>query len=117
MSNKKIRIEETDDVDWCGLPFTLYINELLPQEKREAVKKLLDAWYEIGRYGGFEGHLHYISDVGFEEENGTSIVEWWVDMGSTQPIALDVLIRSLEGWVQDHSVAIDKLVLGFRHIS
>jgi hypothetical protein len=108
-------IERTDDYDWEGLCFTLFLVSPVPPDQQDRLRNVILAWYTIGVYGGLgDGVPHFISDIGFEVEDGQHIVEWWVDMGSLEPEALDVLIRCLDRFVQLNEIKTKRLVLGRR---
>ena len=107
-----LQVEKVGEVNWAGLAFRLYLEEPLSSEARERIRALIHAWYIVGAYGGFGGMLHFLSEIGEGDEAGRPVIEWWVDMGSARPEALNTLIRCLETFEEVEQIAFGRLVLG-----
>ena len=110
-----LHVEYTDQFDPSTLAFTLFVGRSLNDEERDQLERLLIGWYDVGAYGGYDGHLHFMAEPGFhnDEEDGPT-VEWWVDMGSVGENGVEVLVRALSGFGEVFGVPLKKLVLGWR---
>lgn len=111
-----MKIERTGPLDWEGLQFAAFVEGQLNNEAMKQFEELIKAWYLVGWYGGVGGKLHHRSDIEWGEEKGQLLIEWRVDMGSATEQTLDVLIRCLEQFEQDHAVRFHPLLLGRRFV-
>jgi hypothetical protein len=84
--------------------------QVLTADQGERLDKLIDAWYWIGSYGGFGGFMHFADESLHQVEDGRTTVEWLMDLGSAGDNVLEVLRRSLEGFMATEGVRIDRLV-------
>jgi hypothetical protein len=102
-----------DDAVWEDLSLTLVLDRDVTPEWLHDLEELLGSWFQIGSFGGFDGLFHDMCppSIAHDEELGT-VVEWWVDFGDSDPIALDVLIRVLENYCVHNGVVPLKVVLG-----
>lgn len=120
-------------------PFNVWIwlrfSTIPAQAEREYVEAVFDAWFTLGKLGGFNAENLQVQDTGldisymdydsdgaegammalmhnmgaFEYEGLWS--RCWFDLGTSDAIALDVLINSLKQLSQDY-VAIEELIIG-----
>ena len=128
----KIEFREINPFDvWIWLRFSTVPSE----REKQFVEELFDSWFYMGKLGGFNAenlqvqetgldisYLHYDQDgyqnsmlalmhnMGEFEYNG----DWgrcWFDLGTSDAIALDVLINSLNQLGQEY-VTIDEIYIG-----
>ena len=128
----KIEFREINPFDvWIWLRFSTVPSE----REKQFVEELFDSWFYVGKLGGFNAenlqvqetgldisYLHYDQDgyqnsmlalmhnMGEFEYNG----DWgrcWFDLGTSDAIALDVLINSLNQLGQEY-VTIDEIYIG-----
>lgn len=128
----KIQFREFDPFDlWIWLEFATVPSE----REKQYVEEVFDSWFFLGKLGGFNAENLQVQDVGLEisymfydEEVGDqSLVAlmhnmgdveyegtWarcWFDLGTSDAIALDVLINALKQFAQDY-VPIEQLIIG-----
>ncbi|MCJ8280946.1 MAG: DUF3531 family protein [Rivularia sp. ALOHA_DT_140] len=128
----KIEFREINPFDvWIWLRFSTVPSE----REKQFVEELFDSWFYLGKLGGFNAenlqvqetgldisYLHYDQDgyqnsllalmhnMGEFEYNG----DWgrcWFDLGTSDAIALDVLINALTQLGQEY-VTIDEVYIG-----
>ena len=128
----KIEFREINPFDvWIWLRFSTVPSE----REKQFVEELFDSWFYVGKLGGFNAenlqvqetgldisYLHYDQDgyqnsllalmhnMGEFEYNG----DWgrcWFDLGTSDAIALDVLINALNQLGQEY-VTIDEIYIG-----
>ncbi len=128
----KVRFREVDPFNcWIWIRFS----EVPSQGERDYINGLFDSWYVIGRLGGFnagniqsqeEGAdmnwMNYdnqeadnclpalMHNVGQMEYEGTW-ARCWVDLGTSDALAIDVLINTLKQIDVDF-VQIEELLIG-----
>jgi hypothetical protein len=120
-------------------PFDLWIwlefNTVPSRSEKEYVEEVFNSWFAIGKLGGFNAeslqvqdagldvsHMEYDEDVAdksmmalmhnmgeFEYEGMWG--RCWFDLGTSDAIALDVLINALRQLSKDY-VPIEKIILG-----
>lgn len=105
-----------------------------PMEK-QYIEEIFDSWFFLGKLGGFNAENLQVQDTGLEisylnyEEPSTSDTlvalmhnmgevqyegVWarcWFDLGTTDAIALDVLINAFQQFNQEY-VAVEMLLIG-----
>ncbi|AFY53913.1 Protein of unknown function (DUF3531) [Rivularia sp. PCC 7116] len=128
----KIEFREINPFDvWIWLRF----NTVPSEREKQFVEELFDSWFYVGKLGGFNAenlqvqetgldisYLHYDQDgyqnsllalmhnMGEFEYNG----DWgrcWFDLGTSDAIALDILINALTQLGQEY-VTIDEVYIG-----
>lgn len=128
----QVQFREFNPFDlWIWLEFTTVPS---PAEK-QYIEELFDSWFLLGKLGGFNAENLQVQDTGLEigymdydesaadnslmalmhnmsefEYQGT----WgrcWFDMGTSDAIALDVLINAVKQLSKEY-VTIEKLVIG-----
>ena len=128
----QVQFREFNPFDlWIWLEFTTVPS---PAEK-QYIEELFDSWFLLGKLGGFNAENLQVQDTGLEigymdydesaadnslmalmhnmsefEYQGT----WgrcWFDMGTSDAIALDVLINAIKQLSKEY-VTIEKLVIG-----
>ena len=127
-----IRFREVDPFNcWLWLRFS----NVPSQGERNYLDGVFDSWYVIGRLGGFNAEnlqVHEegadLSWMGYDNDEADSLIpalmhnmgqleyqqNWarcWVDMGTSDGIAIDVLINALRQLDTD-VVQIEELVVG-----
>ena len=127
-----IRFREVDPFNcWFWIRFS----EPPSQGERNYVDGVFDSWYVIGRLGGFNAENLQVNDAGsdlswmaYDNDGAESAMpalmhnmgqleyqnEWgrcWVDLGTSDGVAIDVLINALRQLDSD-VVQIEELVVG-----
>ncbi len=128
----QIQFREFDPFDvWIWLEF-----EITPSEReKQYVEEVFDSWFLLGKLGGFNAENLQVQEVGLEisymryEEGSVAQslmapmhnmgdIEYegiwarcWFDLGTSDAIALDVLINALNQFSQDY-VSITRLIIG-----
>ena len=127
-----VRFREVDPFNcWLWLRFS----NVPSQGERNYVDGIFDSWYVIGRLGGFNAENLQVHEEGVDlswmnyDNNEASTVmpalmhnmgqleyeaDWarcWVDLGTTDGVALDVLINSLKQLDAD-VVEIEEFLIG-----
>lgn len=128
----KVQFRECDFFNlWIWLRFATVPSIL----ERQYVEEIFDSWFFLGKLGGFNAENLQVQDTGLEisyltyEEPSTSDtlvslmhnmgeVEYegvwarcWFDLGTTDAIALDILINAFQQFNQEY-VAIETLIIG-----
>ncbi len=128
----QIQFREFDPFDvWIWLEFSNVPSE----REKQYVEEVFDSWFFLGKLGGFNAENLQVQEVGLEisymqydEDVGDQSlmalmhnmadVEYegvwarcWFDLGTTDAIALDVLINALRQFSQDY-VNIETLIIG-----
>ena len=127
-----IRFREVDPFNcWLWIRFS----EPPSQGERNYVDGVFDSWYVIGRLGGFNAENLQVHDAGsdlswmtYDNDGVESVMpalmhnmgqleyqnDWgrcWVDLGTSDGVAIDVLINALRQLDSD-VVQIEELVVG-----
>jgi len=127
-----VDFRECDFFDlWIWLEFSTVPSEL----ERQYVEEIFNSWFFLGKLGGFNAENLQVQDTGLEisymtydnEAAETSMMalmhnmaeveyqgNWarcWFDLGTSDAIALDVLINSLKQFSKDY-VPIERLFIG-----
>ena len=127
-----IRFREVDPFNcWLWIRFS----EPPSQGERNYVDGVFDSWYVIGRLGGFNAENLQVNDAGsdlswmaYDNDSAESAMpalmhnmgqleyqnDWgrcWVDLGTSDGVAIDVLINALRQLDSD-VVQIEELVVG-----
>ena len=127
-----IRFREVDPFNcWLWIRFS----EPPSQGERNYVDGVFDSWYVIGRLGGFNAENLQVNDAGSDlswmayDNDGAELAmpalmhnmgqleyqnDWgrcWVDLGTSDGVAIDVLINALRQLDSD-VVQIEELVVG-----
>ena len=127
-----IRFREVDPFNcWLWIRFS----EPPSQGERNYVDGVFDSWYVLGRLGGFNAENLQVNDAGsdlswmaYDNDGAESAMpalmhnmgqleyqnEWgrcWVDLGTSDGVAIDVLINALRQLDSD-VVQIEELVVG-----
>ena len=128
----RVRFREVDPFNcWLWLRFS----EIPSQGERNYVDGIFDSWYVLGRLGGFNAESLQVHEEGdelswmaYENDEATAVMpalmhnmgqmeyfqEWarcWVDLGTSDGIALDVLINALRQLDSD-VVQLEELLIG-----
>lgn len=116
---------------WIWLEFS---NVPAPREK-EYIEEVFNSWFFLGKLGGFDAENLQVQDIGldisymdYDEKTANNSMmavmhnksdfeyegTWgrcWFDLGTSDVIALDVLINSLKQLSQEY-VNIERLIIG-----
>lgn len=128
----QVQFRECDFFDlWIWLEFDTVLSEL----ERQYIEELLNSWFFLGKLGGFNAENVQVQDTGLEisymdyDDNAADDsmmalmhnmgeVEYqgnwarcWFDIGTSDAIALDVLINSLRQFSKDY-IAIQRVIVG-----
>ena len=128
----RVRFREVDPFNcWVWLRFS----EIPSQGERNYVDGIFDSWYVLGRLGGFNAESLQVHEEGdqlswmsYETEEATGVMpalmhnmgqmeyqqDWarcWIDLGTCDGIALDVLINALRQLDSD-VVQLEELLIG-----
>lgn len=128
----KVEFRECDFFDlWLWLEFQTEPFEI----ERQYVEEVFNSWFLLGKLGGFNAENLQVQDTGldisymeYDESTADSSfmalmhnmgeVEYegnwarcWFDLGTTDALALDVLINALEQLNKDY-VPIERLIVG-----
>ena len=128
----QVEFQEFNPFDlWIWLEF-----ETVPsQQEKQYVEEVFDSWFFLGKLGGFNAENLPVQAAGVElsyldyhEEADSSTLMalmhnmgnfeyegyWarcWLDLGTSDAIALDILINALKQFDQDY-VSINRLIIG-----
>ena len=128
----EIQFREFNPFDlWIWLEFPTVPSKM----EQQYVEELLDSWFYLGKLGGFNAENLLVQDVGveisymeYDRSNFDSALMspmhnmgeieylgvWgrcWFDLGTSDLIAIDVLINAMNQLSQEF-VQIDKLIIG-----
>jgi hypothetical protein len=116
---------------WIWIEFGMNPSEM----EKQYLEEVLNSWFFIGKLGGFNAESLQVQDVGLEishmDYNGDGAEEslsalmhnmgdveyeggWarcWFDLGTSDAIALDVLINALRQFSKDY-VNLESLIIG-----
>ncbi|HEY9807979.1 MAG TPA: DUF3531 family protein [Halomicronema sp.] len=128
----QIRFREFDPFDlWIWVKFTTVPS----QQERYYLEEVFNSWFFLGKLGGFNAENIQVQEVGIEisyleydhytSENSMMALMhnmgefdyqgiWgrcWFDLGTSDGIALDILINSLQQLSKEY-VTIEELIIG-----
>jgi hypothetical protein len=128
----QVQFREFDPFDlWIWLEFGTVPSEL----EKQYVEEVFNSWFFLGKLGSFNAENLQVQDVGLEisymnydedvaEDSLMSLMHnmgefeyegsWarcWFDLGTSDAIALDILINALKQFSQDY-VNIERLIIG-----
>lgn len=128
----KVEFREVDFFDlWIWLEFATVPSQM----EQQYVEEVFSSWFLLGKLGGFNAENLQVQDTGLDisymEYNqdladdsfmalmhNTSELEYqglwarcWFDLGTSDALALDVLINALEQLSKDY-VTIERLIIG-----
>jgi hypothetical protein len=128
----QIHFREFDPFDlWIWLEFSTVVSE----REKQYLEEVFDSWFLLGKLGGFNAENLQVQEVGLEisymhydQDTATDSLislmhnkgdfeyegSWarcWFDLGTSDAIALDVLINALKQFSQDY-VNIERLIIG-----
>ena len=128
----QVQFREFDQFDlWIWLEF----NTVPSYAEKEYVEEVFDSWFMLGKLGAFNAENLQVQDTGLElsymdydedvaEDSLMSLMHnmgefeylgrWgrcWFDLGTSDAIALDILINSLKQLSKEY-VNIERLIIG-----
>jgi hypothetical protein len=123
------------ECDWFDLWIWMEFSDFPAEREKQLLDELFNSWFLIGKLGGFNaGNLQVqeagvdVSDLDYDHDaaddgmmsvmHNMSEVEYedawarcWVDLGTSDAIALDILINALQQFSQDH-VQLEQVIVG-----
>jgi hypothetical protein len=93
--------------EFPDIRITLRAARALDQVEVDELTALVEAWYSVGLYGAFGGHLHNLGPVA---RKGAEALTFAVDFGSAEA-AMQFLIIVLEDYARAHDVPLAGLDL------
>lgn len=127
-----IQFREFNSFDlWIWLEFETVLSE----QEKQYLEEVFDSWFFLGKLGGFNAESLQVQDAGYElsylhyevePADGTLMalmhnmgeIEYegcwarcWFDLGTSDAIALDVLLNALQQFDQDF-IEIKRLFIG-----
>ncbi len=131
----KVEFREFDQFNlWIWLEFSTVPSEM----EKQYVEETFDSWFFLGKLGGFNAESLQVQETGLElsyltydqEANAGSLMalmhnmgefeyegnlaRCWFDLGTSDAIALDVLINALKQLSKEY-VSIEQLIVGGQH--
>jgi hypothetical protein len=128
----QIQFREFDPFNvWIWIEFTTVPSEM----ERQYVEEVFNSWFFLGKLGGFNAENLQVQDVGLDisymdydqDIAGESLLAlmhnmgemeydglWgrcWFDLGTSDAIALDVLLNALQQFNQDY-VPLQRVIVG-----
>jgi hypothetical protein len=116
---------------WIWIEFSTVPSEM----EKQYVEEVLNSWFFLGKLGGFNAENLQVQEIGldlsymnYDEENSQSSLlalmhnmgeveyegNWgrcWFDLGTSDAIALDVLINALRQFSRDY-VNLERVIFG-----
>lgn len=123
------------ECDWFDLWIWIEFSEFPSESEKQIVDELFNSWFLLGKLGGFNAgnlqvqdtgldisHLNYDREAAEDDlmavmhnmgdvEYENSWARCWLDLGTADAIALDVLINAFRQFSQDY-VQIEQVVIG-----
>ena len=128
----QVQFREYDPFDvWIWLEFSMVPSE----REKQYVEEVFNSWFFLGKLGGFNAENLQVQDIGLEvsymdydndmaEDSLMALMHnmgdfeyeanWgrcWFDLGTSDAIALDILISALKQFSKDY-VSIEALIIG-----
>lgn len=128
----QIQFREFDPFNvWIWLEFTTVPSEI----EKQYVEEVFNSWFFLGKLGGFNAENLQVQDIGLDisymtydediaEDSLLALMHnmgdveyegtWarcWFDLGTSDAIALDVLINSLRQFSKDY-VTLEQVIIG-----
>jgi hypothetical protein len=123
------------ECDWFDLWIWIKFNEVPSSSEKQLLDELFNSWFLLGKLGGFNACNMQAQETGVDisyfdydnqsaEDEMMSVMhnmtdleyenEWarcWVDLGTTDAIAIDILVNALRQFDKEY-VAIEEVVVG-----
>ncbi|AFY69734.1 hypothetical protein Pse7367_1443 [Thalassoporum mexicanum PCC 7367] len=123
------------DCDWFDLWLWIEFENVPSVMEKQIVDELFNSWFLLGKLGGFNAVNMQVQETGVDisyfdydvemaEEEMMSLMHnmgdveyednWarcWVDLGTADAIAIDILINALQQFSKDY-VAVETLIVG-----
>lgn len=128
----EIQFREFDPFNvWIWIEFSVVPSEM----EKQYVEEVFDSWFFLGKLGGFNAENLQVQDVGLEisymdynsdaaEDSLLALMHnmgelefdgiWarcWFDLGTSDAIALDVLLNALRQFSRDY-VTLERVIVG-----
>ncbi|MBD2022240.1 DUF3531 family protein [Leptolyngbya sp. FACHB-36] len=116
---------------WIWIEFTTVPSEM----EKQYVEEVFNSWFFLGKLGGFNAENLQVQDVGldishmeYDDDTAESSLQalmhnmgdveyegvWarcWFDLGTSDAIALDVLVNALQQFSRDY-VVLERIIIG-----
>lgn len=89
-----INVQKAEELYWDGLEVVIHFEDEININVGNELQEIVESWFMIGSYGGYGGYTREISKIWIEENEASFII----DMGSAEEFALDILVRTIEGF-------------------
>lgn len=125
---------EFRECDWFNLWLWMEFEETPTEPERQYLEQVLDAWYTLGMLGGFNAEtlvaqeagvdlsyldyrpemdplpalMHNMSPVEYQRQWGRC----WLDLGTADALALDVLLASLTTLQKEYLHGLQRVLVG-----
>ncbi|AFY73384.1 Protein of unknown function (DUF3531) [Synechococcus sp. PCC 7502] len=123
------------ECDWFDLWIWIEFSDFPSEREKQLLDELFNSWFLLGKLGGFNAGNLQVQDTGLDISNldydqdaaddgmmsvmhNMSDVEYedawarcWVDLGTADAIALDILINALQQFSQDY-VGVEQVIVG-----
>lgn len=123
------------ECDWFNLWIWLEFTDFPTEREKQLIDELFNSWFLLGKLGGFNAINMQVQEAGLDisqldydsalvEDGMMSVMHnmadveyednWarcWVDLGTADAIALDILINALQQFSQDY-VGIEQIIVG-----
>jgi hypothetical protein len=123
------------DCDWFDLWLWIEFSNIPSEMEKQIVDELFNSWFLLGKLGGFNAVNMQVQELGVDisyfdydveaaEEEMMSLMHnmgdveyqdnWarcWVDLGTADAIAIDVLINALQQFSKDY-VTVESFIIG-----
>ena len=131
----RVEFREFDQFNlWIWLEFATVPSEM----EKQYVEETFDSWFFLGKLGGFNAENLQVQETGLElsylnyDQDATegslmalmhnmgefeyegNLARCWFDLGTSDAIALDILINALQQLSQEY-VSIEQLIVGGQH--
>jgi Protein of unknown function (DUF3531) len=123
------------ECDWFSLWIWIEFNDFPSNQEKQYVDEMFNSWFLLGKLGGFNAGNLQVQEIGLDvsyldydheqaSDNLMSVMHnmseveyegnWarcWLDLGTADAIALDVLVNSFQQFSQEY-VEIKQVIIG-----
>jgi hypothetical protein len=94
---------------------TLYLDRPLSEDQRRRLQDVLIDWYRAATdISRGQRPVHFMSEVGFLEDEGKPTVEWMVDLANVGFDIFQRLLDEMQRFLDSVGIRTERLVLGRR---
>jgi Protein of unknown function (DUF3531) len=123
------------ECDWFSLWIWIEFNDFPSHQEKQYVDEMFNSWFLLGKLGGFNAGNLQVQEIGLDvsyldydhelaSDNLMSVMHnmseveyegnWarcWLDLGTADAIALDILVNSFQQFSQEY-VEIKQVIIG-----